>query len=71
MTDAAQAMARIEAIVAEIERLDAASGGKFRQSEDREAHDIAARIERKMSQQIKPGEMECLEANGPMSEQKR
>ena len=34
----------IDAIVAEIERLDAALGGKARQIEDREAGDIVHRI---------------------------
>lgn len=42
----------IEAILAEIERLDAESGGQFRQAEDREAFDLAARIERKMAQGV-------------------
>lgn len=42
------ALARIEAILAELERLDAASGGLFRQANDREAHDLAARILRRM-----------------------
>jgi len=38
----------IEAMLAEIERLDAESGGRYRQASDREAYDIACRIERKM-----------------------
>lgn len=42
------ALARIETILAEIEQLDRETGGAFRQADDREAHDIAARIERKM-----------------------
>lgn len=44
------AMARIEAIVAEIERLNAASKGAFRQASDKESLDIVSRIERKMQQ---------------------
>ena len=43
-------LSNIEAIIAEIERLDAASKGRFRQPEDREAFDIVSRIERKMPQ---------------------
>ena len=42
------ALIRIEAILAELERVDAESGGKFREEGDREAFDIAARIERMM-----------------------
>lgn len=42
------ALSRIEVILAEIETADRASAGQFRESEDREAFDIAARIERKM-----------------------
>lgn len=45
------ALDKIEAILAEIEQLDAATSGKYRQASDREAHDTAARIERKMMQQ--------------------
>ena len=41
-------LSRIEAILADIEHLDRESGGKFRQPSDREAFDIASRIERKM-----------------------
>lgn len=44
------ALDNIEAILAEIEALDAATKGRFRQASDREAFDIAARIERKMAQ---------------------
>lgn len=51
MTD--KALSRIEQILAEIEQLDAATGGQFRQIEDREVSDIAARIERKMKQKHK------------------
>jgi hypothetical protein len=43
----------IDAILSDIERLDAMTGGQFRQAEDREAFDIAARIERKMRQRVK------------------
>jgi hypothetical protein len=50
---AEQSLAVIEALLAEIEALDRATGGQFRQAEDREAFDIAARIERKMLQQRK------------------
>lgn len=44
---------RIEVILADIERLDAESGGQFRQSDDREAFDIASRIERLMRRKQK------------------
>jgi hypothetical protein len=40
----------IETAVREIEALDAASGGQFRQASDREAYDIVCRIERKLRQ---------------------
>lgn len=39
---------RIEAILADIERLDRESGGNFRQTSDMETAQIVARIERKM-----------------------
>ena len=42
------ALDRIEAILAEIEQLDAATNGQFRQADDREALDIVSRIERKL-----------------------
>jgi hypothetical protein len=45
-----EALSRIEQIVAEIEALDAASKGQFRQASDREAYDIACQIERRMQQ---------------------
>jgi hypothetical protein len=48
MSTADLALRRIEAILAEIERLDAELGGQFREEGDREAFDVAARIERKM-----------------------
>lgn len=48
MSIADLALRRIEAILVEIERLDAESGGQFREEGDREAFDIAARIERMM-----------------------
>jgi hypothetical protein len=38
----------IEAILAEIERLDAETAGKYRQISDREVLDICSWIERKM-----------------------
>jgi len=50
MTAAELALARIEAIVTEIERLDAATGGQFRDPYDREARDHVERILRKMAQ---------------------
>ncbi len=46
---------RIEAILAEIEKLDQETKGQFRQAEDKEAFDVAARIERKMRQFQKSG----------------
>jgi hypothetical protein len=46
------ALDSIETILAEIERLDADTGGQFRQSSDREALNIAARIERKMRRKV-------------------
>jgi hypothetical protein len=48
MSTADMALSWIEAILADIERLDAESGGQFREESDREAFDTAARIERKM-----------------------
>lgn len=45
-------LARIEAIVAEIERLDAMTNGQFRDESDREAFDIVCRIERRMLQNV-------------------
>jgi hypothetical protein len=48
MSTADLALRRIEAILAEIVNLDAESGGQFREEGDREAFDIAARIERMM-----------------------
>ena len=47
-----QSLDRIEAILAEIEALDAASNGKLRQSSDRECFDVACRIERQMQQAL-------------------
>ena len=41
---------RIEAVLADIERLEAATGGKFHEAGDREAYDTACRVERKMRQ---------------------
>ena len=40
------ALRRIEAIVTEIEELDRATNGAFRQYEDREARDLISHIER-------------------------
>ena len=39
---------RIEAILADIERLENATGGQFHEAGDREAYDTACRVERKM-----------------------
>lgn len=47
---AEQHLAVIEEILSEIERLNAETGGQFREPSDREAFDIAARIERQMRQ---------------------
>lgn len=41
---------RIEAILADIEKLDIASGGKLREPSDRECFDVVCRIERQMQQ---------------------
>lgn len=41
---------RLDAILAEIDAIDCASAGAFRQASDREAFNVAARIERKMQQ---------------------
>ena len=43
----------IEAMVAEIERLDDETKGQFRQVEDREAREILGRILRKLKQKRK------------------
>lgn len=53
MTPAELALARVEAILSEIEALEAASGGQFRQASDSEPLDIANRIERKMRGKMK------------------
>lgn len=50
------ALSRIEAILDEIERLDRESGGAFRQAEDREAFDVASRIQRKMARNQRAAE---------------
>jgi hypothetical protein len=55
-TPAELALDRIEAILAEIEQLDAASGGRFRQASDRESFDVVCRIERKMQQNMGNGD---------------
>jgi hypothetical protein len=49
MSEADLALARIDAILSEIERLDRETKGQFRQASDREAYDLARRIERKMA----------------------
>ena len=46
-------LAQIEAILAEIEKLDAESGGQFRQIEDREARDVVSRVMRKLAKSKK------------------
>lgn len=46
------ALAQIEAILAEVERLHQESGGQFRQSSDIEALHLACRIERRMANQF-------------------
>jgi hypothetical protein len=51
-TPAELALDRIEAITADIERLDRESGGRFRQPSDREAFDMVCRIERRMQQNM-------------------
>lgn len=51
-----EVLTRIEVLVAEIEVLDAATAGQFRQDEDREAYDIIGRIERKLAQQTQADE---------------
>lgn len=43
-------LTEIEKILTEIELLDRASNGRFRQAEDREAFDVVARIERQTRQ---------------------
>lgn len=43
-------LTQIERILDEIEALDRATNGRFRQAEDREAFDLASRIERQMRQ---------------------
>jgi hypothetical protein len=50
MNAADLALSRIEAILTEIEELDRASNGRFRQASDREAFDQVCRIERRMKQ---------------------
>jgi hypothetical protein len=42
----------IENITALIVEFDKASGGQFRQAEDREAYDIISRIERRMMERL-------------------
>ena len=60
MNNSAHVLTNLEAITAEIERFDAASGGRFRQADDREAHDIVARIERKLCQCVKNADKQRL-----------
>lgn len=48
MSAAELALMRIENILGEIEHLDAATNGQFREATDREAFDVASRIERQM-----------------------
>ena len=63
MITADLALRRIEAILAEIETLDAESGGQFREEGDRETFDIAARIERMMSRNQPSGRVEHDRSN--------
>lgn len=46
------ALDQIEAMLAEIERVDRESGGRFREPDDREAYDIVSRLQRKMRQNV-------------------
>jgi hypothetical protein len=46
-------LAEIETIITDLERLDRESKGQYRQAEDREAHDIVARIERRMKAKLR------------------
>lgn len=56
MSEADLAMARIEAILAEIEQLERDTAGIYRQADDREAGVIVSRIIRKRAQQKAPSE---------------
>jgi hypothetical protein len=56
MTKAERALARIEAITDEIERLQASLGFPCNQASDREARMVASRIERKMARSMKAAE---------------
>jgi hypothetical protein len=44
-------LSRIEAILSDLEALDAETGGIYRQPSDREAFDVVTRIERAMQAQ--------------------
>lgn len=48
--NAEKSLDRIDAILAEIERLDVATGGQYRQESDKEALNIVRKIERKVLQ---------------------
>jgi hypothetical protein len=48
MSKASEALDRIEAILADIERIDRETGGQYRQDSDKRALLTATRIERKM-----------------------
>jgi hypothetical protein len=48
MNNASEALDRIEAILADIERLDRETGGQFRQPSDKQALLTVTRIEKKM-----------------------
>jgi len=50
MTAAELALARIEAILSDVEALERETGGIYRQPSDREALEIADRIERRMGE---------------------
>lgn len=53
MTEAERALGRIEAILSDLEALEAETRGIYRQPSDGEALAIATRIESKMAQQHK------------------
>lgn len=56
MSEADLVLARIEAILAEIEQADRESGGQFREANDREAGALVSRIIRRRNQQQEAAE---------------
>lgn len=56
MTEAELALARIEAILSDVETLERETGGIYRQASDHEALKVAERIERRMAQQQRAAE---------------